>query len=491
MPGVVVTTAVRTGPSIANATPSATFFIVGRTERGPDDKALLVTSIADFEQKYGGYVSYGYVHQSLQTYFEEGGSQAYVSRVAPSSGGAEGVATLLDSGDATSITLTAVGKGDWSQNLKYQVVSAGAGFSVKLYLTQNSIDSLIYTTGECASNAVAVNKINSSSLASSYVVAELGTSENSPVNIEATAFSTGSAGADPDTANYTDALNLFLDTYGAGAVAIPGVVDGSNNDTIWAALADHANDNHRIALCAAEEDANVSGMISYAANYADAENSEHMGFFYPWVQIERDPNVLEYISPEGYVAAKRALAQNNDGPWRPYAGLQSEGNFVLGLKTNISKADSDTLDEGRVNGLRIINGRVRIYGARTASNDETNFRYLTAQEMLNYVVVEAQSSLEDLVFSTIDGRQTLFSEVRSRLVNLLDPIRVAGGLYEAFDNTGRRIDYGYTVVVNEAINPVSQLAGGLIKAKVGIRVSSVGDQIEVAVTKSNLTASVV
>jgi hypothetical protein len=77
------------------------------------------------------------------------------------------------------------------------------------------------------------------------------------------------------------------------------------------------------------------------------------------------------------------------------------------------------------------------------------------------------------------------------LTNLLDPIRVAGGLYEAFDNTGRRIDYGYSVVVNEAINPVSQLAGGLIRAKIGIRVSSVGDQIEVAVTKSNLTASVV
>jgi hypothetical protein len=139
----------------------------------------------------------------------------------------------------------------------------------------------------------------------------------------------------------------------------------------------------------------------------------------------------------------------------------------------------------------VINGRVRIYGARTASNDEVNFRYITAQEMLNYVVVQAQAQLEDLVFSTIDGRQTLFANVKSRLINLLDPIRVNGGLYEAFDTTGRRIDYGYSVVVNEAINPVSQLAGGLIRAKVGIRVSSVGDQIEIAVTKSNLTASVV
>jgi len=70
-------------------------------------------------------------------------------------------------------------------------------------------------------------------------------------------------------------------------------------------------------------------------------------------------------------------------------------------------------------------------------------------------------------------------------------VRIAGGLYEAFDANGKRIDYGYSVVVNDAINPVSQLAGGLVKAKVGVRVSAIGDQIQVDVTKSNLTASVV
>jgi len=35
------------------------------------------------------------------------------------------------------------------------------------------------------------------------------------------------------------------------------------------------------------------------------------------------------------------------------------------------------------------------------------------------------------------------------------------------------------------------LASGLIRAKVGVRVSSVGDRIEVEIIKSNLTSSVV
>ena len=64
-------------------------------------------------------------------------------------------------------------------------------------------------------------------------------------------------------------------------------------------------------------------------------------------------------------------------------------------------------------------------------------------------------------------------------------------LYEAFDAKGKRIDKGYTVQCDAAINPVTQLADGLVKAKVGLRVSSVGDKIEVDIVKSNLTNSVV
>jgi len=486
MPGVVVTTAVRTGPSSANVTPSASFFVVGQTERGPSDEAVLVTSIADFEEKFGNYVSYGYVHPQVQTYFEEGGAQVYVSRVVGASA-TVGTLDIDNTAAGTAMTLTAVGAGDWSENLKAQIVSAGAGFAVRLFLEESGVDTLVYNSGECASATVAVNKINTSPLASSYCTAAVGTGTPATMGA-AEAFSAG----DDDraaivTADYVDALDLFLDTFGSGAVAIPG----QNGSTIWDAMIDHCNTNHRIALCGFAEAETSANAITEVAAYADAANSEHAAFFYPWVQIERAQNVLMYISPEGYVAAKRAAAQNTVGPWQPYAGLRSEASFVIGPKTAISKAVGDDLDEGRVNALRVINGRVRIYGARSASNDEVNFRYITAQEMLNYVVVEAQAQLEDLVFSTIDGRQTLFSNVKSRLTNLLDPIRVAGGLYEAFDNTGRRIDYGYSVVVNEAINPVSQLAGGLIRAKIGIRVSSVGDQIEVAVTKSNLTASVV
>jgi hypothetical protein len=144
-----------------------------------------------------------------------------------------------------------------------------------------------------------------------------------------------------------------------------------------------------------------------------------------------------------------------------------------------------------VNALRVIQGAVRVYGARSVSSDTANFRYITARDTLNYIVTQAEARLEDLVFSVIDGRRSVFGQVEARLIGLLEPLRTAGGLYEAFDVDGNQIDPGYSVEVTDALNPVTQLANGTVRAKVGVRVSSVADRIEVEVVKSNLTSSVV
>lgn len=482
MPGIVVNTSVRTGPSTVNQSPTATFFVVGQTERGPIDEAKLVTSIAEFETVYGNYVSYGSIHQQVQTFFEEGGAQVYVSRVVGASATA-GELDLLDSNSDVAITLTAAGPGDWSGNLEATVQSIGTGFQIKLYLS----DELVYTTGECATAAAAVAKITNSAVAKKYVTAEDG-GNLAPVNIARTALSAG----DDDraaivTSSYVDALELFDADLGPGAVAIPG----QNGATIWNAMIEHAYTFNRMALCAFPETYSTEQASEDAASQSAEAHAEYAGFFYPWVKMVNENGTNLTISPEGYVAAKRSIAHNTIGPWQPYAGKVSESTFITGINQTIDKATGDELDEDRVNALRIIAGRVRVYGARSASSDDDNFRFLTAREMLNFIVHRAQVVLEDLVFSPIDGRSSLFSKVEARLIFMLEPIRVAGGLYEAFDSTGKRIDYGYSVQVNDAINPLSQLAGGLVKAKVGIRVSSVGDQIQVDVTKSNLTASVV
>ena len=495
MPGIVVNTSVRTGPSTTNTAPTATWFVSGLTERGPagnetvywgDNTARLVTSIADYEATYGGYVSYGDVYEQVQTFFEEGGAQVYVSRVVGASA-TPGFLALNNDAAGTALTLTAAGPGSWSSNMSVTVTTLGSGHQIKLFLN----DEFVYKTGEFTTVEQAANKINASTIAGRYIKAIAGTGTIAVVS-SPTSFSAGS----DDRASIVDgdwlsSLDAFGYDLGAGAVSFPGMVTAGNIEAIHEAILAHCYENHRMAILSTPSTYSATDTAEHSEYMASVDYAEYGGLFWPWVNMSLEDGTSLTISPEGYVAAKRSLAFNRIGPWSAYAGAVTESNFITGLAQQVTRVIGNTLDESRTNALRIFNNNVRVYGARSLSNDEDNFRFLNAREMLNYIVVQSEAQLEDLVFSPIDGRNALFTQVKGRLIAMLEPIRIAGGLYEAFDVNGKRIDYGYSVVVNEAINPVSQLAGGLVKAKVGIRVSAIGDQIQVDVTKSNLTASVV
>jgi hypothetical protein len=147
------------------------------------------------------------------------------------------------------------------------------------------------------------------------------------------------------------------------------------------------------------------------------------------------------------------------------------------------------MDASYVNPLRLVNGRVRIYGARSHSSVVAQWRFITAREVINYISVQANNRLEDLVFSTIDGRSTLFANIINAIQSVVEPIRIEGGFYEGFDSLGKRIDYGYTIKCDASLNPVADLETGTVKARIGVRVSSVGDKIEVDLIKSNLTTA--
>ena len=489
MPGVVVTTAVRTGPSTTNVAPASTFFVAGTAERGPTNEAKLVISLADFETRYGGYTASGTLHQQVQTFFEEGGARAYIARVTDAATDTVASLTLTAVGGGNAFTVSAANAGAWANGAAngLEVVTTdgtGSASNFKLYLN----DELVYQTGELATAADFVSAINNSAVATIYISASVNTASATLGASAGLQLSGGTDGDAPTAAQLVTGLDLFETTYGAGAVAIPG----SYSTTVWDGLLAHAVDKNRIALLAFDPTNTVDDSVTDAEDWIGTQtNTEYAGFYYPSITMTGSAETSLTISPEGYVAAKRSIAQNSVGAWQAYAGLNSKAGFVTGISTPIDKADSDVLDAGYINAIRVIQGSVRIYGARSASTDITNFRYITAREVLNYIVTEAEKRLEDLVFSTIDGRRTVFGRVEARLIGLLEPLRREGGLYEAFDSEGNQVDAGYSVLVTDALNPVTQLATGTVKAKVGVRVSSVADRIEIEIVKSNLTASVV
>jgi hypothetical protein len=586
MPGIQISTAVRTGPTNATVRESSQAFFVGKASRGPVDEALLVTSLEDFELKYGGYVSGYYLHSTVESFFEEGGTQCYVARVETADATTASVA-VPNSASTTVITLTANGPGAWAtgnaaftQGLSF-TVSAGSitgARSLALFLDGD----LIMTTGSCATNLQMVGKINTHPVASLYVTAVedlAGTAAAGTmpaINAVKTNFTGGAAGvATIQNSQYETALTYFLESYGAGIVSIPEVpstslsttsrsitgvshststnlttyttsadhgfavgdeitVDGVTTaltgdmvistvpttttftvsrvyatsgaaadqtgsaiytyplDAVTLDLIAHANSHSRVVALHGASDDTTTEIKALAQVVQAQDNAEHIAVYYPWVYAPTGTvGANRPIPPSGYVAGARSRAHNQVGPHQPGAGIISDARFINGVTVSIDKTAGDALDADCVNAIRVINNRVRIYGARSCSADTTNFRYLNAQEVVNYVVVQANRALEDVLFSLIDGRGGMFASIEAHLVAVMEPLRTLGALYEAFDVNGRRIDFGYTVKCNESLNPLSQLVNGTVTARVGLRVSSVGDSIQVEIIKSNLTASVV
>lgn len=484
MPGVIVTTSVRTGPTAVQTAATATAFVAGVTERGPSGSATLISSIDQYESIYGGYVSTGYVHQTVKTFFEEGGARLYVSR-AVGDGAAAATCAIIDGEDpaGTVITLTAVGKGTWANTaLTADVVVEGSDF----YVVIRQDGTQVYRTGAYDNKADVVLDINESPVAALFVTATAGSSNETPAADTDIAFSGGSNGSTVDQDNVVEAIGYFTYDLGPGAVMAPGYYDST---TVNALIA-HANTNHRIVLTSVDKGSTAAEAVSDLEPYVGAENSEHVAAYWPWVKIPNGQLTMT-IPPEGFVAAKRAATQNSSGVFYPYAGEAGQAKYVVELERTVSKEDSDTADAGSLNAIRIIQNNIRVYGARSLSADTDNFRFITGQEVLNYIVYACERDLEYLIFQPIDGRRTIFARVASTIAAILDPLAKAGGLFAIYDANGKQVDPGYSVRVTDALNPISQLAQGKIVAKVGARVSGIGDTIEVEVTKSSLTASLV
>lgn len=503
MPGIQISTAVRTGPTNTTVRETSQAFFVGKALRGPSDEALLVQSLEDFEMKFGGYMSGSFLHPTVEAFFEEGGTRCYVARVTNTTGTAIANSLLLDDADDTTITLTANGPGVWGNDLAVKVEDGAIGASGdSVIVTIYDGARIIMSTGTCTTPAQICGKINSHPVASLMVTAtdeELGTL---PITFTKRDFGSevGETEGDdgttaPGATQFGNALDLFLESFGAGVVACPEVPASysGNLDAFTLALLAHCNTTSRLGfLHAAKTDTAVEDLGDIAEAIQGQDNAEHLAMFAPWVSAPTGtPGVNRWIPPTGYAAGTRARAHNQVGPHQPGAGIISNAKFVNGVYAAYDKTSGDALDDSSVNAIRVINNVVRIYGARSLSLDTQNFRYINAQDVVNHVVVEANRTLEDVLFSVIDGRNSVFASVEAKLVAVMEPLRTLGALYEAFDVNGRRIDYGYTVKCDSTLNPLAQLIDGTVTARIGMRVSSIGDSIQVDIIKSNLSTSVV
>lgn len=480
MPGVNVRTATRSGPVNPTVPESGRYFVVGQFERGRTDRAQRVRSLAELEVLYGGRVAYGSAYDDLRTYFEEGGTEAHVVRVVGPAATKGTLNVLNGAGSpAPALRVDAVAPGAWSTGVKVAVLAGTLPDTFRLVVDGPQLeDTETYDNLATAGDAVAA-------LTRSAYVRGVDLGAGVPAPVAATALSAGTDDRAAITASHmSGGLDLFGSDLGAGAVAIPGYA----SSLVGAALMAHAKAYRRLALMATAVGASSADALNAASSLIGLDG-EYGGLFYPWVRVPLGGNATKLISPEGYVAAQRARAHLDVGPWAAPAGERAIARFVIGLERELTRAQGDQLDEGHVSAIRTIAGTTRLYGWRSLSSDVDNYALLTGRDVLNTVAYEAERRLERYVFQTIDAKGQLLASVAGELVGIVDPMRAAGGLYERIEGD-TLVDPGYSVDVGPTVNTLAVLNQNKIAAVLALRVSPVGTLIDLTIVKAGLTATV-
>ncbi len=136
-PGVYVEEVPSGVRPIAGVSTSATAFVDG-FERGPLNEAVRITSFADFTRRFGGLSAGSEASYAIQQFYLNGGSIAWVVRVAAGTP-VNAFVTLLGSSPAQeTLTVSAIDPGFWGDNLQAAVTTAGAAGRFNFFVREVS-----------------------------------------------------------------------------------------------------------------------------------------------------------------------------------------------------------------------------------------------------------------------------------------------------------------------------------------------------------------
>jgi hypothetical protein len=444
---------------------------------------MRVDSFAAFTSRFGARPSYGSLWDDVRTFFEEGGSRAYVVRSVGPAATIGALATPLSDRASTpddTLTVAATNAGAWSSRVSLKVLDGPTAATFRIQVLLDGI--LVEDFSALTSPQHAVSRVNANSL---YIrLADAGSASVAPTNNPAAVGPVTLAAGTDDRASVNAAVHIasldkFAKGLGDGAIALPGV-----GTSVHAALIAHADANNRVAILASARGDSLATLSSYAASL----DAKRAGLFAPWVTIPDDFGGTRAVSPEGYVAACRAKAHEAAGPWRAASGENAKARYVVAPDQEFTPADAEILDTAKVNIIRTIAGSTRLYGWRSLSADFDNWRMLTGADVINRYVVEAEKQLEPYVFGTIDSSGHFLAAVQGTLTGIAQPMADAKGLFERFNEDGDRIDPGYVINVDDSLNPTSSLALNQVYANAGLRVSPTAAMIFLMVSKAAVTA---
>jgi phage tail sheath protein FI len=471
--------------TITGVATSVTAF-VGRTQRGPTNTPMTISSIGDFNRLFGGLWIKSALGFAVSDFYRNGGSQAIVVRLDHDGAAAK---LRLPGAEEDELVLEVANPGEWGNALRARVdhevsaeVAASYGLTDKLFnltvrdMATGTTEQIRNVTFE-AGHARSLDKVleNSSSLVRvSALSSGLPVATDAglqPAQLRVAPFSGPS---DPRSVGVADADR----GNDGGALTASDFTGAEREDAKQGIYALEKADTFNI-LCippytdvdtALNEDASVeyNPVITDAANYCERRraflivdpdpgwndkndaktgvgevgtSSKNAALFFPRL---RQPNPLranqiESFAPCGAVAGVFARTDSERGVWKAPAGVAAELRGVSGLSVPLTDFEIGELNPLGINCLRNRPpaGRV-VWGTRTLQGDDrraSEWKYISVRRLALYIEESLYRGTDWVVFEP--NGETLWAQIRLNIGAFMHNLFRQG----AFKGTSRQEAY--------------------------------------------------
>jgi len=246
-------------------------------------------------------------------------------------------------------------------------------------------------------------------------------------------------------------------------VAAPGFADPTSRDAITTHCRVATQD--RFAIFDPKE--TVTAVEASALD--KPPNSDYAAFYFPWIQvfdpIEKKNNPkgdgLIFVPPSGHIAGVYARVDTERGVHKAPANEVLLG--ALGLKYQVSKAQQDGLNPSGINCIRVTNGNIRVWGARTVGGDaNADLKYVNVRRTLLFLRESIDEGTQWVVFEP--NTPALWQSITRNVTAFLTNVWRSGAL---FGNTPQEAFY---VKCDKETNPPELREVGQVVTEIGVAI---------------------
>ncbi len=390
--------------TITGVATSITAFI-GRAWKGPLDDAVTITSIADYERMFGGLWRKSTMSYAVSQFFENGGGQAIIVRVATRTGGSKAVAASLNLSGGTQIFASS--PGTWGRNLKVSVD----------YTTRDPSDTKLFNLTVLDDSEIKNDSEKQGGTGIQETFLNVSTDTTSPrfvkkiLEQQSQLIRAGTVGANRPNATAgvsplatsgqdgQDLTGTIIDGNSASKqgifalekadlfnlLCIPPLTPGDSGSDIplgtWTKAATYCEKRRALLIVDAPRDWTVSTGGNAATNKITGFSAiirRNASIYFPRVKLP-DPlqgGVLDTFAPCGVIAGLMTRTDSTRGVWKAPAGIDAGLRGVMGLlinntAANMTDAENGLLNPLGINCLRTFPGIGNVcWGARTLEGQD-------------------------------------------------------------------------------------------------------------------------